>query len=244
MFIQNKYSKTYYSIIDNAKQLDRDKKGNERHHILPKSLGGNDCKDNLVNLTPREHYICHLLLTKFTVGVARQKMSYALHRLTNKKNEVIRSSKMYEIIRREHSAMLTLKQTGVSYRDRCGKSHAHPISEYQKEQIRKANKNRVITKETREKISKSQKQRKIDRPESFAKAPMTEEHKRNISKAALGKGEKITFIHKEHGIFVGTNYDLIRAFPAIFDKPWHGPEIWKLANGLYKTCKGWKVLSN
>lgn len=36
----------------------------EKHHIIPKSEGGLDEPDNLVNLTAREHYVAHLLLAK------------------------------------------------------------------------------------------------------------------------------------------------------------------------------------
>lgn len=36
----------------------------EQHHIIPRSEGGLDEPDNLVNLTAREHYIAHLLLAK------------------------------------------------------------------------------------------------------------------------------------------------------------------------------------
>lgn len=36
----------------------------EKHHILPKSMGGLDNKENIVELTPREHFIAHLLLVK------------------------------------------------------------------------------------------------------------------------------------------------------------------------------------
>lgn len=36
----------------------------EKHHIIPKSEGGSNEPDNLVNLTAREHYIAHLLLDK------------------------------------------------------------------------------------------------------------------------------------------------------------------------------------
>lgn len=36
----------------------------EKHHILPKSLGGTDDEDNLVLLTSREHFLCHYLLVK------------------------------------------------------------------------------------------------------------------------------------------------------------------------------------
>lgn len=31
----------------------------ERHHIVPRCMGGQDSKDNLVALTPEEHYIAH-----------------------------------------------------------------------------------------------------------------------------------------------------------------------------------------
>jgi hypothetical protein len=36
----------------------------ERHHIVPKCLGGSDDKTNLVDLTPEEHYVAHQLLVK------------------------------------------------------------------------------------------------------------------------------------------------------------------------------------
>lgn len=36
----------------------------ERHHILPRSLGGGDESDNLVALTPEDHFFAHLLLAK------------------------------------------------------------------------------------------------------------------------------------------------------------------------------------
>ena len=34
----------------------------ERHHILPKCMGGTDCKDNLIDLYAREHFEAHRLL--------------------------------------------------------------------------------------------------------------------------------------------------------------------------------------
>lgn len=36
----------------------------ERHHIVPKALGGTDLIDNLTYLTPREHFVAHWLLWK------------------------------------------------------------------------------------------------------------------------------------------------------------------------------------
>lgn len=77
MYLQNKYTTWYYNIINRAKT--RTLTGyKERHHIVPKSLGGENTKENLVNLTAKEHYICHGLLCKMTEGKARSKMTLAL----------------------------------------------------------------------------------------------------------------------------------------------------------------------
>ena len=64
MFNDTKYTKCYYRIIEAAQCKTKDLFIGERHHIIPKSLGGTNKKTNIVKLTPREHYICHLLLTR------------------------------------------------------------------------------------------------------------------------------------------------------------------------------------
>jgi len=57
----------YNGIIENRKKNPL-KKGNgtyvETHHIVPRCLGGKDDKDNLINLTAKEHFCCHYLLMK------------------------------------------------------------------------------------------------------------------------------------------------------------------------------------
>lgn len=50
----------------------------ERHHILPKSLGGSNQSDNLVYLTAREHLIAHKLLYKIH---RNKQMALALKRM-------------------------------------------------------------------------------------------------------------------------------------------------------------------
>jgi hypothetical protein len=67
MYLDNKYTKTYMSLIDSRKKLNRNKKDGkvyESHHIVPKCMGGSNSSSNKVLLTPKEHFICHLLLTK------------------------------------------------------------------------------------------------------------------------------------------------------------------------------------
>lgn len=57
--------KEYEDLIDFAKNQDRKKSKGlylERHHIIPKSMGGDDSKNNLVLLTLQEHVMAHYLL--------------------------------------------------------------------------------------------------------------------------------------------------------------------------------------
>lgn len=79
----NKYTKWYVAIIKNAKPMDGYQ---ERHHILPKcfNMGGEVDEDNIVMLTAREHYICHLLMTRmFTNKRKRYQMILAFVRMSN-----------------------------------------------------------------------------------------------------------------------------------------------------------------
>lgn len=57
------YKNHYDNLIEKAKK--RSLTGySERHHIIPKSFGGLNVKENIVKLTHREHFIAHLLLYK------------------------------------------------------------------------------------------------------------------------------------------------------------------------------------
>ena len=79
MYLTNKYTIWYNSIIVSAKSRTLPKEiYTELHHIIPKSLGGSNDLSNLVELTAREHFICHLLLPKMLTGSERSKMIYAL----------------------------------------------------------------------------------------------------------------------------------------------------------------------
>jgi len=105
--LTNKYSKLYFTITSNAKQ--RITEGyTEMHHIIPQSLGGSNDKENLVELTAREHFICHWLLIKMTEGDERGKMLYALqgmkaeNKFQNRYHTKI-TARVYEKYRLEHA---------------------------------------------------------------------------------------------------------------------------------------------
>jgi len=109
----NKYTRWYNNITENAKFRTIDGY-TERHHIHPRSLGGTNDKDNLVNLTAREHFICHWLLTKMHTGEARGKMINALYLMQGKNQYQDRyiNSKVYETLRTEYAQYISKLNTG------------------------------------------------------------------------------------------------------------------------------------
>ncbi len=119
MFTDNKYTIWYFGIIENARKQSRKKTSSnyyERHHIIPKckAFGGDNSKDNLVLLTAREHYICHLLLTKMCLGDKMKSMCWALHKLSGS-IAFSRRSRSYELVRKIHSKNLSLNHP--AYKD-------------------------------------------------------------------------------------------------------------------------------
>jgi hypothetical protein len=116
IFIDNKYTRWYYNIVKTAKS--RTITGyTEKHHIIPKSCGGDNSKGNLVALTAKEHFICHLLLTKAVTNDFRFKMVYAFHGLKAKQPKQVRyksnleiTGKLYQTLREELSIIKKSKE--------------------------------------------------------------------------------------------------------------------------------------
>jgi hypothetical protein len=61
------YQKIYNSLIERARSR-KLLSYTERHHVLPRCQGGSDEAENLVDLTPEEHYVAHQLLVKLNPG--------------------------------------------------------------------------------------------------------------------------------------------------------------------------------
>ncbi len=109
---QSKYTKEYYKIINSRKNRDLDSEiYYEKHHIIPLCLGGSNKKENLVRLTPREHYLCHkLLLRMVKTPKHRTKMAYAILKMgVGVNRQKIANSKDYEMIRTKLKKYLTGK---------------------------------------------------------------------------------------------------------------------------------------
>ena len=100
------YQRIYDQIIDRAKE--RELQGyKEKHHIVPKCLGGSDDSSNLAELTAREHFVCHHLLTKIHPG--NNKIFFAFWAMctlrTKQQERYIPSSKLYEETRKTRSTI-------------------------------------------------------------------------------------------------------------------------------------------
>jgi len=72
IYLPNKYTECYYNLVNNALNRGKISGYTEKHHIIPRCMGGSDDKDNLVVFTAREHFIAHWLLTKM-VDAIKQK---------------------------------------------------------------------------------------------------------------------------------------------------------------------------
>jgi hypothetical protein len=155
----NKYTRWYNQIIANAQN--RVAEGyTERHHIQPRSLGGADSLDNLVELTAREHFVCHWLLTKMTSGEDRYRMLNALRMMRAEKEGQQRyataiTSRVYETIKKEYAQLQSERFSGENnpmYGDKFYRSEEGK----QKQKIAVTGDNNGAKKEeSRQKISQS-----------------------------------------------------------------------------------------
>ena len=88
------YQKHYDALISRA-QTRTLSEYSERHHIVPKCMGGSNKKENLVRLTPEEHYVAHQLLVKIYPGNCG--LIYATNMMTVKRP----TNKTYGWLRRK-----------------------------------------------------------------------------------------------------------------------------------------------
>lgn len=121
------YKRIYVDLI--AKGVDRGivKGYHEKHHIIPKCMSGTNVKSNIVQLTPEEHYIAHLLLCK--IYPDNHKLLYAAVHMTlgNNKQKGRSLNKMYGWLKKRQSQMLSkrLKGTKASYISRAKMTYSH-----------------------------------------------------------------------------------------------------------------------
>jgi hypothetical protein len=193
----NKYTTWYTAITDRART--RKLEGyTERHHVIPKSLNGTDDNTNLVDLTAREHFICHWLLTKMYTGEAKSKMIYALNGMKRngkftQRYETLVTSRVYENLKKEFSIVHSATMKG-----RDPWNRGIPITEEQREKNRIAatGKKRsaeaiakAVAKQLGQKRSEETKLKMSLASKGKSKGPMSNENKLKISQGTRGKSK-------------------------------------------------------
>lgn len=135
----------------------------EVHHIVPRSLGGSNEKDNLINLTARQHYIAHWILAR-ALGDSAARAFFMMSNF-GKYGKV--NSTTYAIARKEYSSLVSEQMIGRIM---------PPVSDETKEKQRQAKLGKKRPDEHIEKIRQSQIGRKL-----------SDEWRANVSKGKRGK---------------------------------------------------------
>lgn len=108
------YKKIYDTLIQKRK-VEKPSGYIERHHIIPRSLGGTDDKDNIVCLTAKEHYLCHYLLTKiykpYTNEWYRMIMAFNMMLCKSDNNKRIVNGRNYKWFREAFSITMSESQS-------------------------------------------------------------------------------------------------------------------------------------
>lgn len=119
------YQKIYNKLTESRKnRVLEEGQYYEKHHIVPKCLGGTNDADNLVVLTFREHYMAHLLLSK--IHRHHSGIQYAFLCMLRKQptGERILTSRMYQTIKYNFSQFkkkyCTIENPGKSIKSRNG----------------------------------------------------------------------------------------------------------------------------
>ena len=203
------YKQIYKNIIVKAQSEHREKHCGiyyEEHHIKPKCLGGADITKNKVLLTPREHYVCHKLLTFMYKG--NRGIALAFHRMTYSKKygkavssrdyayatELFKTTPVSEITKQKHKDWNKIFYSKKENRDKCSQP-GEKNGMYGKESPKKG---KPLSNKTKELIKQNTKLA-MKKPEVIKKLKdnLPDRHKENNSFFGKHHSEKTIRIIKE-----------------------------------------------
>jgi NUMOD3 motif len=167
------YTQHYQKLIEKSKLKNRLRRPStdpnyvyyEKHHIIPKCIGGTNEKSNLVLLTPEEHYVAHQLLVK--IYPERPGLIFAAIKMTMSKNGQRMNNKLYGWLRKRVS-----DHTKMMHEDKKTGMHNKKHTEETKQKMRNSSPHTPMPKG-------------IDSPHYGV--PKTKEHKAKLSAAKTGK---------------------------------------------------------
>lgn len=173
----------YQKIYNNLIKREITREGYvEKHHILPRCLGGLDNKENLVDLYPEEHYLAHLLLCK--IYPSNQKLLYAAMNMTTGSmiNNGKRNNKAYGWLRRQYAESMSgdnnpARRNPTLQKEAAKKRVGQKRTEETKARMSAAQKGRTFTEETKKKMSKAVRNRPT----------ISDETRKKLSESSTGR---------------------------------------------------------
>ena len=167
------YQQIYNNLIDRA-TLRVSEGYVEKHHIVPRCLGGTDAKENIVRLYPEEHYLAHLLLCKINEG--NQKLLYAAMNMTTGSmiNNGKRNNKAYGWLRRQYAESMSgdnnpNRRNPAIQKEAAKKRVGQKRTEETKVRMSAAQKGRTFSEETKRNMAIAAKNRPFISEETRAK---------------------------------------------------------------------------
>ena len=241
---------TYNEFIQNILQnRGRFKCGNEyheRHHIVPRCIGGNNDEENLIDLFAREHFVAHKLLAQENPDNKQLIHAWALmSRLNNHNGKYTVTPEEYEEAKKAYISLIKGKPLSEEQRRKIGKANkGRIVPESARQAVSQANANRVWSQESKQKMSNSM---------SGEKHPLFGKQHTAETKAKISQSQKGLFDGEKNPralivIQLDDDYNLIKVWRYIKlasnELHIHASDISGCAKGRLKHAGGycWKFL--
>jgi hypothetical protein len=255
------YVKIYNALMASRSALSRSGYL-EKHHIIPRSLGGDDDCKNIIKLTAKEHYFAHLLLAKIRGGPMYAALRFMSEPDSKSAKGFIVSARTYDRARRLFAEYCKVSRLG-EHNPNFGKKWSESAREKASKRMSGAyggDKNpmfgRNLTDEHKSKISQgvSGKRKGVsfsDKHRENISKSLTEYHlnnehwavgykhkKETINKMKLSAQDKTVynFIHPVFGEFTGTRTEFKENYEC------NQTCLSRLVNGKAKYHKGWRLI--
>ena len=151
----------------------------ERHHIIPKCMGGNNEDDNLIDLFAREHFIAHKLLVAEHPDNNKLVLAWTMMAFPRNKDQIRYelSPEEYEEARKAISKAMSGRKLSDETKKKISTARiGQPCSEKAKQRTIEAHKGVHFSEKHKNKLSEAHKGKIF-----------SDEHKENISKGKRGK---------------------------------------------------------
>lgn len=162
-----------------ARALGRTLQGyRERHHVIPRCMGGGDAAENIVELTAEEHYVAHQLLVKMHHGVVG--LTLAAVRMAKQ----CTGNKAYGWLRRRYAAWRSTQSASMDTRAKMSKARmGHRHRPETKAKISAAN----LRNGNRPYITDTMRREIASRFLGTRRAPFSQEHRAKIGVTSAGR---------------------------------------------------------